>query len=181
VRVYINTSIIIDYVSQHGLASQGLFTTGRRGQTVAQLYQNAKQVFERIADQHQGATSTLTYLEIEDVLYRRLNLTGVAHAQTLRVIAARPIVMETWMVTKLYNVTVLDLTSAIVERQVRESELQRRGIRSADALHMASAIVFDADIVLAGDDDLLGLNNQFRNSSGDPIRCVDTHVALGML
>lgn len=180
-RVYIDTSIFIDYVSQQGLASQGLFTTGRRRQTVTQLYDEARQVFARIAVQHQGVTSALTYLEVEDVLYKRLNLTGVAYAQTLRVIAARPIVMETWMVIKFYNLAVLDLTAAIVERQVRESELQRRGVRSADALHIASAIIFDADIVLTGDGDLLHLNNQFRNSSSNLIRCVDMDIALGIL
>ncbi len=89
--------------------------------------------------------------------------------------------METWMVIKFYNLAVLDLTAAIVERQVRESELQRRGVRSADALHIASAIIFDADIVLTGDGDLLHLNNQFRNSSSNLIRCVDMDIALGIL
>ncbi len=59
-RVYVDTSVVIDYVSQQGIAGQGLFTTGRRGQTVAQLYDDAKQVFTRIADHHEGATSALT-------------------------------------------------------------------------------------------------------------------------
>ncbi len=85
------------------------------------------------------------------------------------------------MVIKFYNLSVLDLTAAIVERQMRESQLQRLSVRSADALHMASAIVFDANIVLTGDSDLLGLNNQLSNSSGNPIRCVDTNTALGIL
>ncbi len=85
------------------------------------------------------------------------------------------------MVIKFYDLLVLDLTAAIVERQMREGQLQRLGVRSADSLHMASAIVFGAEIVLTGDRRLLSLNNQLRNSSGDLIKCVDTDTALSIL
>jgi len=47
----------------------------------------------------------------------------------------------------LVKISVLDLTAATMRLQLRQLELQTRGILAADALHTASAIEFDADLL----------------------------------
>lgn len=59
---------------------------------------------------------------------------------------------------ELFNVSVLNLTSATVRLQLQQLDLQTRGIRAADALHAASAIAFDADLLVSTDDSLLQLD-----------------------
>jgi hypothetical protein len=46
------------------------------------------------------------------------------------------------MVVELFNISVLDLTSGTIRLQLQQLELQTRGVRAADALHVASAIAF---------------------------------------
>jgi hypothetical protein len=43
---------------------------------------------------------------------------------------------------------VLDLTAGTVRVQLQQLDLQTRGILAADALHAASAIASDADIIV---------------------------------
>jgi len=58
-------------------------------------------------------------------------------------------------VVDLFNISVLDLTSETVRLQLQQLDLQTRGIRAADALHAASAIAFDADVLISADEALL--------------------------
>ena len=81
----------------------------------------------------------------------------------------------------LFNISIIDLTPAIIRMQLQQETLQTRGIRAADALHMVTAIWFDADLVISTDDALLQLDGSTRNSRGDAIACQDTDVALSLL
>ena len=85
------------------------------------------------------------------------------------------------MVVELFNISVLDLTSATIRLQLQQLELQTRGIRAADALHAASAISFDADLLVSTDDALLQLDEVLINSRSRNIRCRDTDSALELL
>jgi predicted nucleic acid-binding protein len=60
-------------------------------------------------------------------------------------------------------------------------ELQKRGLRAADALHVATAVEFDADLLVSGDEDILNVDGVITNRSGRVIRCVDSHDALKLL
>ena len=81
----------------------------------------------------------------------------------------------------LFNISVLDLTSGTVSLQLRQLDLQTRGIRAADALHAATAIAFDADLLVSADEALLNLDEILVNSQGCKIRCVDTDLALQLV
>jgi len=62
---------------------------------------------------------------------------------------------------ELFKIALLDLTSAVVIAQCDNVELQRRGVRAADALHVTTAIAHGAQVFLTTDDTLLALDNAF--------------------
>jgi hypothetical protein len=95
--------------------------------------------------------------------------------------AARSITTQVQIVVDLFNVSVLDLTSGTVRLQLQQLDLQTRGIRAADALHAASAIAFDADLLVSTDDALLQLDGILVNTRGRKILCRDTDLALHLL
>src|SRR5438477_4845345 len=126
---------------------------------------DAEQLFEKVSRAHAGATSCLTYYEVEEALYRILaqSAKGVSRADKLLIPAARAITTQVQIVVDLFNVSVLDLTSGTVRLQLQQLDLQTRGIRAADALHAASAIAFDADVLVSADDALLRLEGGLIN------------------
>lgn len=85
------------------------------------------------------------------------------------------------MMVEVFNVSALDLTPATVSVQLQQIDLQTRGIRAADALHAATAIAFDADLLVSTDDALLQLDGILRNARGGEIICRDTDLALQLL
>ena len=99
----------------------------------------------------------------------------------LLVPVARSITTQLQILVDLFNVSVLDLTSGTVRLQLQQLDLQTRGIRAADALHAASAIAFDADILVSTDDALLHLDGVLANTQGHKIRCRDTDSVLQLL
>jgi predicted nucleic acid-binding protein len=136
-----------------------------------------------VADTHFGATSCLTYYEVEEALYRLLaqSAKGISRADTLLIPAARSITTQVQIVVELFKITVLDLTSATVRLQLQQLDLQTRGIRAADALHAATAIASDADLVVSADESILNLDGILLNTQGRKITCRDTDSALQLL
>jgi predicted nucleic acid-binding protein len=183
VKVYIDTGIFIDYLSPQAIAGSTLRTTDLRGRTPQQLFEDAENILKRIASLHQGATSSLTYYEVEEALFKQLTsvATGMANASTIRVLAARSIVPQTVIAIRFFGISVLDLTATTVEAQLGNVDLSIRGIRAADALHVASAINFDAEVLISVDNDILKLDGFITNKSGVIIRICDTDVALTIL
>lgn len=80
-----------------------------------------------------------------------------------------------------FRIELVDLTSAVVTAQCDNVELQRRGIRAADALHVVTALAQGAQLLITTDDALLGLNNAFVNADGHRLVCVDTDEAVQLL
>lgn len=160
-----------------------LRTSGRRGRDVAEIAVDAERLFERVSRAHTGATSCLTYYEVEEALYRLLaqSAKGVSRAETLLIPAARSITTQVQMVVELFNILVLDLTPGTIRLQLQQLELQTRGVRAADALHAASAIAFDADLLVSTDEALLQMDGVFTNSRGCKILCRDTDLSLPLL
>jgi predicted nucleic acid-binding protein len=76
---------------------------------------------------------------------------------------------------------VLDLTSGTVRLQLQQLDLQTRGVRAADSLHAATAIAFDADLIVSTDDALLQLDGILTNARGSKIVCRDTDLSLQLL
>lgn len=182
-RVYVDTGVFIDYLSGRGLTASGLRSAGRRGRSLEQVLNDAEQALQRIARRHKGATSALTYYEVEEALYKSLvaGTAGVAHADLYRVAAARSIVPQTVIAVQFFSIEVLELTAETVNTQLRIPELQTRGIRAADALHMASASRWNAGAIITADEEILRLDNLLRNDAGELMRCFDSDGALRVL
>lgn len=182
-KVYIDTGVFIDYLSPQAIAGASLRSTSRRGRTPGELFEDAENVLKLIASSHTGATSSLTYYEVEEALFKQLTSAakGMTNASTLRVLAARSIMAQTVMAVRFFGLEVLDLTVAIVESQLNNVDLHIRGIRAADTLHVVSAINFDVEVLISVDEDLLRLDGVITNKSGTPIKFCDTDIALTIL
>lgn len=182
-RVYFDTGVFIDFLSTRGNANALLRPAERRGRVPADIAADAERLFEKVSRSHIGATSCLTYYEIEEALYRLLaqSAKGVSRAETFLIPAARSITTQVQIVVELFNISVLDLTSGTVRLQLQQLDLQTRGIRAADALHVATAIAFNAELIVTTDDAILNLDGILVNAEGQEIICRDTGPALQFL
>lgn len=182
-RVYFDTGVFIDYLSARGSANALLRSSERRGRAPADLAADAERLFENVGRAHTGVTSCLTYYEVEEALYRLLaqSAKGISRADTLLIPAARSITTQVQMVVELFNISVLDLTPETIRLQLRQLELQTRGIRAADALHAATAIASAAELLVSADDAMLNLDGVLVNAQGRRIVCRDTDLALQLL
>ena len=181
--MYFDTGVFIDFLSTLGNTNAVLRPSERRGRAPTDVAADAEQLFEKVSRTHMGATSCLTYYEVEEALYRLLaqSAKGVSRADKLLIPAARSITTQVQIVVDLFNVSVLDLTYATVRLQLQQLDLQTRGIRAADALHAATAIAFHADLLVSTDDALLHLDGILVNTRGRKILCRDTDLALSLL
>lgn len=182
-RVYVDTGIFIDYLISRGHVASYLRSGKRRGRSLSQLAQDAEECFSRISKNHEGFTSSLTFHEVEEALYQELckSISGVTHGKKYLIPSARCAMTQMLITTGLFNIQVLDLTSTIIEQQLQQLDFQIRGIRSGDSLHMTTAILNNADLILSADRDLLNVDNVYQNATGNLIRCWDTDIALRTL
>ena len=182
-RVYFDTGVFIDFLSALGNWNAILRSSDRRGRTPAQVGGGAERLFKKVRHIHAGATSCLTYYEVEEALYRQLKQAakGVSHADTLLIPVARSITAQIQIVVEQFNIAVLDLTSGTVRIQLQQLDLQTRGIRAADALHAAFAIAFDAGLLVSTDEALLNLDGILVNTQRRKILCRETDAALQLL
>ncbi len=117
----------------------GIRSSDLRGRTPAQIAIDAERLFEKVSQNHVGATSTLTYYEVEEALYRMLadSAKGVSRADVLLIPAARSITTQVQMVIELFSISILDLTSEVVRLQLQQIckragfELLKRCMRQA--------------------------------------------------
>jgi PIN domain len=180
-RVYLETGIFIDYLTARGNGS--LRTTGRRGRTLAQIAHDAERVVECVSRNHESATSCLTFYEAEEALYKELFRVskGTAHASTLLVPAARSLMIQLEAMTNLFGIQKLDLSSETIRHQLQTLEFQVKGIRAADALHLATAMQTEADLVISADDDIIQMDGLIATPTGKKLRCVDSDAAIPLL
>jgi len=183
VKVYLDSGVFIDYLIGRGHTSSFLRATERRGRPPERLLADAEACFSAIVQGHEGVTSSLTCYEVEEAMYRELrrSTTEVVSVDRFIIPAARAVIMQTLVTIELFKIALLDLTSAVVIAQCDNVELQRRGIRAADALHIATALAHDAHVFVTTDGNLLALDNAFANADGTRVRCVDTDEALSLL
>jgi hypothetical protein len=71
-RVYVDTGTLIDCLAQATSAASILRPAHRRGRSATKLFEDATDAPDRIASAHQGATSALTFYEVEEALYKAL-------------------------------------------------------------------------------------------------------------
>jgi hypothetical protein len=103
-RVYVDTGTLIDYLAQAAPAASILRSAHRRSRSVTKLFEDARDALNRVASAHHGATSALTFFEVEEALYKELvaRTKGRPHAISTRVTAARPIVAQALIAARLF-------------------------------------------------------------------------------
>jgi predicted nucleic acid-binding protein len=158
-------------------------TGNRRGRTPTQLAKDAEACLERLRVGHTTMTSSLTCYEVEEAVYSELKRSSpsVAHVRKFIIPAARAGIIQTLMTIELFGIRMVELTSAMITEQCRNIELQKRGIRAADSLHITTALQNECDLLVTADDDLLAIDNLLLSPNGKTLRCVDTDVALSLI
>lgn len=182
-KVYLDSGVFIDYLIGRGHAGSYLRSTERRGRAPARLLSDAEACLAAILDRHEGITSSLTCYEVEEALYGELrrSAAGIPNADRFIIPAARAVITQTLVTVDLFRVALVDLTAAIVSAQCGNLELQKRGIRAADALHFTTALAAGAGTLITTDSDLLALDSVFESVGGRRLRCVDTDQAINLL
>ncbi len=182
-RVYLDTGVFVDYLTLLGPQYAAMRSVSRRGRSATQLAVDSARLFEKFSRSHSGATSCLTFYEGEEAFYGVLKRAPSSVPQDRKTLidAARDCPVLIRMIIKGFGLQVCDLTLATIEAQLQQRQLRTRGIRAADALHIATAIAFDAELFVSADSSLLALDGLMRNLSGSPVRFVDSDSALPML
>jgi hypothetical protein len=199
-RVYLDTGLFIDYICGRGVSGEGLRATRRRGRSPQKLFDDADALFTLIGQKHAGATSALTCCEVEEAYYKVLaarpsvspwrnvflnlrkgRMVGPAYRRQFLVPAARSMVPQMLLAAQLFGVQICDLTLQTANAQLALVVLQTSGIRAADALHVTSASLWAADVVVSADSGVLSLDGQVPNARGALMRCWDSDVALANL
>ena len=100
--------------SGHYLAAEAL--------RYAQATTDAERLFEKVSKGHIGATSCLTYYEVEEALFRLLaqSAKGISRADTFLIPAARSITTQVQILVEIFHLSVLDLTSTTVRIQLQQ-------------------------------------------------------------
>jgi predicted nucleic acid-binding protein len=183
VKVYLDAGVFIDYLIARGHTGSYLRVTERRGRPPARLLADAEACFSAILDRHEAITSSLTCYEVEEALYGELRrpAAGIPNADRFIIPAARAVITQTLVTIELFGITLIDLTSAVVTAQCSNLELQKRGIRAADALHITTALIHSAAMFITTDAALIALDGVFAGAGGLRLRCVDTDEALALL
>jgi hypothetical protein len=125
----------------------------------------------------------LTLFELEHAVFEDLQAStkGVSYKDKYIIPSARATVLQGFATIQTYGIVLLDLTPTVITRMLEESHLQISGIHAADSLHVVTAILNNAELIITTDTDLRRLDGVFINSAGTKIRCVDTDVALSLL
>ncbi len=178
-KVYLDTGIFVDYLIFRGHAGIFLRKQGRRNRTIQDLSNDALDCFNKIKNTHEGLTSSLTLYEIEESMYQELNNSskGIDDKIRFNISSSRCLIAQILFIIDYYNFKTVDLTKDIIINSVQEIDLQFKGIRSADSLHILTAIKNNADLLISADNHLIKLNEVFKNQSGIKIKCMDSNDA----
>ena len=182
-KVYLDTGFFIDYFIDRGHSGTLLRTDDRRGRTVQQLCEDAQRCMVKVCQNHNGITSSLTLVEAETALFDALQKASSQVPDKYRYIisSARAQAVQVMTAAKFNNIRVYALTQDVLNTVLTKLELQQYGIRAADAAHVATAAIAEADILISTDKKIIGLDKKIKNDSGVIIRCVDTDEAIIML
>ncbi len=182
-RVYLDTGVFVDHLIYRSHAGNYLRTKGRRNRSIQQLSQDVSECLEKISRSHDGFTSSLTLYEVEDAMFEILQKSskGIPDRNKYLILSCRCLISQVMITKESFKLNILDLSETTIKKITEEMELQRRGVRAADSLHMATAILNNIDLIVSTDKHILNLNNVFNNNNGVTIQCLDTDKAKLLL
>ncbi len=185
-KVYLDTGVFLDYLIYRGHAGLLLREKARRNRTIQQLSTDVTECLNKIQKSHEGFTSSLTLYEAEEALFSAIlesskSIIPTPYKHRYIIMSSRIIIPQILTTIDSYDLELLNLSEDIIRRQAYDAELQKRGVRAGDSLHIVTAIISNADIIISTDEDLLCLNEIFTNQNGIPIKCLDTNDSKNCL
>jgi predicted nucleic acid-binding protein len=184
VRLYVDTSIFVDYLGRRATGGLHLRSGDRRGRSPEVLAHAAEQVLGAAArGGHEVFTSALTLYEAERTLHAQLHAklaVGEPYRNKFLFSEARAFAMQVLLTLHIFDVEVVPLTHEIITSVVESLALRQQSLGTGDAIHLATALAVRADIVLSGDADICSADSHL-TVGGKPLRCVDTDAALALL
>jgi predicted nucleic acid-binding protein len=125
----------------------------------------------------------LTFYEAEDTLFKHLKKSskGIENGSKFAIISSRSSGLQIQTIKEYFDLEIVDLTEDVVEKELKETALQTRGIHVGDSLHIATAIVNNAEVIITTDRHLQSVSGVFQNNMGQIIRCLDTDAAKNLL
>ena len=182
-KVYVDTGVFVDFLINRGHVATLLRSAGQRRRDLAGLQRDADACLQRSTAGHELITSCHTLFEVEDAVFRQMKTAaaGTPHNERFAIQTARPAVLQVMTTAALFGVQLVPVTPLILDDLVGNVELQRRGVRTGDSLHVVTAIREAAELVISADSDVLALDGVFTNTAGRALRCLDTDAALALL
>lgn len=103
----------------------------RRNRSPQELAFDASECLKKIKNSHEGFTSSLTFYEIEESMYKELDnsSTGIENKKKFLVSSSRPLIIQTLVIIEHFDLKIIDLTKDIIKKSVEEIELQQKGRR----------------------------------------------------
>src|ERR1700732_2980671 len=109
-KAYIDSGVFIDYLIERSHSGPYLRSAARRGRAPKSLRVDAETCLMKLKVQHNAFTSSLTFYEVEEALFRELKRSakGVPFATKFLVPAARAVIPQMLTTVELFRISVVD-------------------------------------------------------------------------
>jgi len=185
-KVYLDTGVFVDYLVYRCLAAGSLRKKGRRNRNVQNLSDDVFTCLKKIVAQpHTAITSAITFLEVEEIIFTKLKTKQSGNTIPNKIVhlitESRSNICQISVTCGIYNIDIIDYAENIIDLVRNNSFLMQKKIQSRDAIHIITAMINNADLIISGDKDILNLNKKVKNNNGNIISCLDTDDAKNIL
>ena len=175
VIVYFDTGFFVDCFSKRSLIAVELRTNGRRDRTTEQVQTDAYEVIKRL-NKHHPITSVITVQEYAKIILELLKekISELPFINSDHRITSKSESLNIIMFCEHINIKLEDLNNNIFNNVVKNPEYLTHDLY--DAIHLETARIRKAKVIISGDDHLLKFDNTWNG-----IRIIDTDEALRLL
>lgn len=173
--IYLDTGFFIDYFSGRSMVAVNLRTESRRGRKVDQIQKDSESILKKTGT-HELITSVTTALEYSDNTYDELKKfsKGLPDISVENVMKTKAETAVFYKRCEKEHIRLVPLDDKILLYALRNPEYDELEIK--DAIHVQTARISKANIIVSADSDLLKCDKTF-----DRIRILDTDGVLKLL
>lgn len=174
-KVYFDTVFFIDYFSSRSIVTRTFRTRNRKGRTTGQLQSDAEDLLIKLKN-HDGMTSICSIQEYSElqVKFTTDYLSGAINKKLGSRIVMRYESSKLMTLCKQSNISLIECTEQIIDDTL--SKIQYNHLGFIDAIHIRTAELNNADIMVTGDDELIKNTGNFGK-----LQIVDSDQAVIML
>jgi len=178
-RVYFDSGPFLDYLRFRSELVSQLRLKSRRGRSQAQISTDLEECLRKLSGtDHASFTSALTLVELEDTLQKDLRRKAkglpLPNKSYFFLLDGRALLDYVVSVCQFHQIKIVDLQPAHIGLVLGTAEMKARKLSFRDSLHIACAVLLDCRAILTTDSGVLKVDNVFRNSKGDLVRCLDS-------